>query len=649
MVKKSAKTKGKKGKTGQFVLSSLVFLSILSALFCVVLIHDLPDLDKLETNTRRASIVFESYDGKPIATYGDLFKKVVKIDALPKHVWQAVVAIEDKRFFQHCGVDFVGIFRALCVDLMNRRVVQGGSTLTQQLAKNLFFSQNRSVKRKVQEIVLSLWLEKKFTKKQILSIYLNRVYFGAGAYGIDAAAYRFFGKSATKLTLYESAKLAGLLRSPVIYSPFYSQNKSDERAELVLSKMAEMKYITEAQKRDALDDANRKTKLSVLMDENRYFTDWVLEQVQTLVRADEEDLIVRTTLDSNLQKYATYVIREILNSQGLKLGASQMALVSLDSTGAVRAMVGGHTYNTSQFNRVLAQRSFGSAFKYFVFLSALENGVDPYDRISDMPIRIGNWSPKNYHYKSVGSVHVTDAFAHSLNTCTVRLAQRVGMDYIIDKTHQLGVSSRLHRNFATALGASGTNLLEMTAAYGAIMKNGIKMIPFGVISIKTQRGKVLYKAKKPPEIRAVGSDVCQKMKEMMRAVIERGTGRRAQMPIPSYGKTGTSNDSRDASFIGFIPPLVTGVWTGNDDNSPMRAQVTGGTLPAAAWKNFMLAAFHYNYPKQNETVKPQPKKNDSVKIQPKQQSAKNNFSAKSHPQPKKKKLSEFIKNELKRN
>lgn len=609
MVKKVFKEK--KGGFGQFLLSALVFLGILLSLCFVALLHDLPDLDKLETKTRRASIVFESYDGKPIATYGDLFKKVVKIDSLPQYVWQAVVAIEDRRFFQHCGVDFVGLFRALWVDLQHRRIVQGGSTLTQQLAKNLFFSQNRSLKRKVQEVVLSFWLEKKFTKKQILSIYLNRVYFGAGAYGIDAAAYRFFGKSATKLTLYESAKLAGLLKSPVVYSPFYSQNKSEERAELVLSKMVEMKYITDAQKSEAMDATNRKTKLSVLMDENRYFTDWVMEQVQTLVRADEEDLVVRTTLDSNLQKYATYIIRNTLNTKGFKLGASQMALVSLDSTGAVRAMVGGHTYNASQFNRVLAMRSFGSAFKYFVFLSALENGVDPYDRVSDMPIRIGSWSPKNYHYTSVGSVSVIDAFVHSLNTCTVRLAQRVGMEYIIDKAHMLGISNSLDKNFATALGASCTNLLEMSAAYGASMKNGIKMIPFGVISIKNQKGRILYKAKKRPEIRVIDSGICQKMKAMLKAIMERGTGRHAQLPITSYGKTGTSNDSRDASFIGFVPPLVTGVWTGNDDNSPMKQQVTGGTLPALVWKEFMLAAFHYSSPQESEVQK-KSKKNKKI-------------------------------------
>lgn len=592
----------KKKGIGQFVFSSLIFLGILFALFGVVLMHDLPDLDRLETNTRRSSIVFESYDGKPIATYGDLFKKVIKFNQLPKHVWQAVVAIEDRRFFDHCGVDFVGIFRALFVDLLNRKLMQGGSTLTQQLAKNLFFSQNRSFKRKVQEIVLSIWLEKKFSKQQILSIYLNRVYFGAGAYGIDAAAYRFFGKSATKLTLYEAAKLAGLLKSPVAYSPFYSQGKSDERAELVLSKMVEMKYITEVQKKDAIDESEIATKLSILMDENRYFTDWVLEQVQTLVRADEDDLIVRTTLDSNLQKYATYVIRESLNSEGFKLGASQMALVSLDNTGAVRAMVGGHTYNVSQFNRVLSVRSFGSAFKYFVFLSALENGVDPYDKISDMPIRIGGWSPKNYHYSSVGSVPLIDAFARSLNTCTVRLAQQVGMNRIIDRAHELGISSKINNNFASALGASGTTLLDMTAAYGATMKNGIKMIPFGVISIKNQRGKILYTAKKRPETRVIDFNVCQKMKELLRAVVDRGTGKHAQLPLTGYGKTGTSNDSRDASFIGFVPPLVTGVWVGNDDNSPMKSKVTGGTLPATVWKNFMLAAFKYNYPKKSDVV-----------------------------------------------
>lgn len=575
----------------RWLFSAGVFCGVIGVLVFILLIHDLPDLDEVETNGRRASVVFESYDGKVLATYGDLFRKAVRIDQLPKYVGDAVVAIEDHRFYQHNGVDVVGMLRALVKNLANRRVVQGGSTLTQQVAKNLFFSQERSIKRKIQEIVLALWLEKKFTKKQILSIYINRVYFGAGTYGIDAAAYRFFGKQSSKLTLYEAASLIGLLKSPTAYSPLHHKDRSIQRTALVLDQMVKLGYITDRQKQDAMQDKDRHNNLSVLMDENRYFTDWVFEQMQNIVNPDKEDLIVRTTLDARLQKNATYIIREVLHKDGFKNSVSQMALVALDKTGAVRAMVGGHSYNISQFNRVLSLRSFGSAFKYFVFLQALENGMNPDDEISDMPLRIGDWSPKNYHYHSIGSIPLKLAFAKSVNTCTVRLAQKVGMESIVQKAHLLGISSNLNRTYATALGADGVSLLELTAAYGATMTGGIKVVPFGIISIKNRSGKVLYQARRNGGKRVISSDVCAKMKTLLSEVINNGTGRKAKLSIPCYGKTGTSNDSRDASFIGFSPPLVTGVWIGNDDNAPMYKKITGGTLPAVVWHKFMMTAF----------------------------------------------------------
>ncbi|MDR1561336.1 MAG: transglycosylase domain-containing protein, partial [Holosporaceae bacterium] len=386
-------------KLYNFIISAIICSFVFSFFAFLFFIHDMPDLDHLETKGRRASVVFESYDGQTIAVYGDLFRKAVTIDKLPKHIYNAVIAIEDHRFYKHCGVDFFGIIRAMFINVIHRKIVQGGSTLTQQLAKNLFLSPSRSVKRKIQELILALWLEKKFTKKQILSIYLNRVYFGSGSYGIDAAAYRFFGKKAEHLTLYEAAKLAGVLKSPTSYSPFYNITKSDQRTELVLSSMVEAQYISENEKREAMLEKSKTGKLSIPMDENRYFTDWALEQMQDIIGINDEDLIVRTTLDSKLQKNATYIIRKALNEYGFKNGASQMALVALDKTGAVRVMVGGHTYSTSQYNRALAQRSFGSSFKYFVFLTAFEHGFDIYDHISDMPIKIMGWSPRNYHYQ----------------------------------------------------------------------------------------------------------------------------------------------------------------------------------------------------------------------------------------------------------
>ncbi|MDR0678182.1 MAG: transglycosylase domain-containing protein, partial [Holosporaceae bacterium] len=386
---------GNRKRFYNFIISAGIFFFVIGFFIFLFCIHDMPDLDNLETKGRRASIIFESYDGKTIATYGDLFRDVIKLDQLPKYIENAVIATEDKRFYRHRGVDFLGIVRAMWINIINGRIVQGGSTLTQQLAKNLFLSQSKSIKRKIQELILALWLEKKFSKRQILSIYLNRVYFGGGAYGIDAAAYRFFGKKARQLTLYESAKLVGALKSPATYSPFYSAGRSDDRTALVLSNMIEAGYVTESEMKEAMLEKERLSRLSIPMDENRYFTDWALDQVQELVGVDSEDLIVRTTLDSRLQKNATYIIRSVLNNYGFKNGASQMALVALDKTGAVRAMVGGHTYSTSQYNRAIALRSFGSAFKYFVFLTALESGFDIYDNVSDMPITIGNWSPKN--------------------------------------------------------------------------------------------------------------------------------------------------------------------------------------------------------------------------------------------------------------
>ncbi len=583
-------------KLKNFALSTVIFSSLFFFFLFLFLIHDMPDLDNLESKGRRASIIFESYDGKNIATYGDLFKEVVTVDGLPKYVSDAVIAIEDHRFYQHGGVDFLGIFRALFKNLISGRIVQGGSTLTQQLAKNLFLSHSRSIKRKVQELVLALWLERKFTKKQILSIYLNRVYFGSGAYGIDAAAYRFFGKRAKQLSLFEAAKLAGILKSPTKYSPFYNKKYSNQRTALVLSCMREEKFISAEAEQEALQEIEKPHTISASMNENRYFTDWLMEHLEEIVQIDNEDLIIRTTLDSNLQKNAIYIIRKTLNEEGFKNNANQMALVAIDKIGAVRAMVGGHTYSESQFNRALATRSFGSAFKYFVYLTALEHGMDIYDMVSDMPIRIGNWSPKNYKYKSIGHITMLQAFAQSVNTCSIRLAQKVGMTAIIQKARDLGITSELNNNFATALGGSGTNLLEMTAAYGSTMTNGKKITPFGIISIKTQRGKVLYKAKKTEQKKVISDEICEKMKIMLKEIVENGTGKRAKIPAACYGKTGTSNDSRDASFIGFSPPLVTGVWIGNDDNSPMNKSVTGGKIPASVWRHFMMTAFGLETP-----------------------------------------------------
>ncbi|MDR3179384.1 MAG: PBP1A family penicillin-binding protein [Holosporaceae bacterium] len=589
---------------GIFVLAVLLLVS--GFFVFLFFIHDLPDINNLETKGRRASITFESYDGKVIATYGDMFREVVHVEDVPKYVGNAVIAIEDRRFYSHCGIDFMGIARALYTNIVHRRILQGGSTITQQLAKNLFLSASRSIKRKVQEFILALWLERKFSKRQILSIYLNRVYFGSCAYGLDAAAHRYFGKKARQLSIYEAAKLAGVLRAPSLYSPFYNPEKSDQRTALVLACMRDEGYISNAEMNEALLQKDNLTRREVPRNENRYFTDWALEQVHELVNADEDDIIVRTTLDTQLQMNAAYVVKNILEEHGFKNRANQMALIALDKSGAVRAMIGGRSYGTSQFNRVMAVRSSGSAFKYFVYLAALEGGMDIHDLVSDMPITIGSWRPKNATHISSGNISLLQAFSQSINTSAVRIARKVGMDKIIKKAEQLGISTEIDSNITSALGASGVNLLDITACFGATMINGHKMIPFGILSIRTQNGKYLYKAPAHKIKEIIPSEVCEKMKILLREVVEKGTGRQAKLPIAAYGKTGTSNDNRDASFIGFASPWVVGVWMGNDDNTPMSPTMYGGFLPAIAWREFMLLAFGYKHssPNKNENTAP---------------------------------------------
>lgn len=600
MPKKKRKTKRTAYK---FLIALVIYLGVFSFFLLIILIHDLPDLNKLQTKEREASVIFESYDGKLIATYGDLFRKAVSYNELPHYVPEAIIAIEDKRFFEHSGIDIKGLIRAAFKNISSGRVVQGGSTITQQLVKNLFLSPSRSIRRKVQEVILAIWMEKKFSKKQILSIYMNRVYFGAGAYGIDAASYKYFQKSAKKLTLCEAARLAGLLKSPSQFSPFYNYEKSNERLKIILDQMVEKKYISEAEKDEAILESKKEIKIT--MSENRYFTDWILEKLPNLVSAvDKEDLIVRTTLDSRLQEKATEIIQKTLAEYGFKYRTGQMALIAMDKTGAIRALVGGASYGKSQYNRALALRSFGSAFKFFVFLSALEKNFSIDSKISDLPITIGHWHPKNYGYKPLGNISLRMAFYKSVNTATVRLAREVGFDYIIKRAHDLGIQNSISRTPAVALGGSDVNLLDLTASYGAVMKNGIKMIPFGVISVKNKKGKFLYKACYENHPRVIKPDIVNNMKILLKDVVEKGTARRARLPQEAFGKTGTSNNSRDASFIGFSGPLIVGIWNGNDDNSPMNKHATGGFLPAIVWKNFMLYALGYA----KNSKKPQQKK-----------------------------------------
>ena len=561
-------------------------VSSVALFFGVVLTcYDMPSIGNLESSTRRSSVTFEAYDGTVIATYGDLFRNMVRLDELPKYVYESIIAIEDKRFFHHCGIDVFGILRALYNNISKKKVAQGGSTLTQQLAKNIFLVPDRSIKRKIQELVLSLMIEHKFTKKQILTIYLNRIYFGSGAYGIDAAAFRLFGKRAKYLKLHEAAKLAACLKSPTKYSPINNPEASDERTILVLNAMYDSGYITKQDLKECISTVQNGYFVSNIMSDNRYFTDWILERLQNICSTNE-DLIVRTTLDTRMQNNAIVSVRRGLLNSGLKNNANQMALVSIDNTGAVRAMVGGHTYGQSQFNRCLATRSPGSAFKFFVYLAGLTAGRDPTDMISDEPIHIGRWTPKNYHWQSRGQISLIDAFAYSVNTAAVRLAKQVGGANIAHIARLLGYEHDMPNDMTMVLGSGGTSLLEMVSCYACVMADGHKVTPYGVISIRTKSGKIIYKARRVINT-VLSTKVCDKMKTLMAAVVNFGTGKRSKINAVSYGKTGTSNDSTDAWYIGFTGNLVTVIWAGNDDNTPMNKKITGGTLPAEVWKTYM--------------------------------------------------------------
>ena len=583
-MKKVYKIKKKEKPKSNWLMMSISILTSASIFGVILMCYDIPSLSNLETSTRRSSVTFEACDGTVIATYGDLFKKMVTVDELPPHVYQSIVAIEDKRFFDHWGIDFVGILRALYQNIVHKKITQGGSSITQQLAKNIFLVPSRSIKRKIQELVLAILIEKKFTKKQILTIYLNRVYFGSGAYGIDAAAFRLFGKKAKDLKLYESAKLAACLKSPTTYSPINNPDKSDERTLLVLNAMYDSKFISQEDLNKCILELENGYFVSDIMSDNRYFTDWVFDQLPNICTTNE-DIIVRTTLDPRLQGNAVATIRKKLIQKGAKNNVGQMALLTIDKTGAVKAMVGGHTYSKSQFNRCLAKRSPGSAFKFFVYLTALEQGYKPSDKISDAAIKVGNWTPKNYHWQPRGEISLTEAFAHSVNTCAVRLAKEIGQKNIEKLAEKLGYESKIPNDMTMALGSGGTTLLEMVKCYTTVLSDGNKITPYGIVNIKTKSGKIIYRNRRIVE-NVINKDVCEKMKTLMRAVVKYGTGKRSAVPVASYGKSGTSNNSTDAWFIGFYDNLTTGIWVGNDNNRPMNQSITGGSLPAETWKSY---------------------------------------------------------------
>ncbi|WP_246082404.1 PBP1A family penicillin-binding protein [Rubellimicrobium rubrum] len=552
--------------------------------------RDLPLSDVLPP-AAEPTLLIRTADGEVLTTRGAYRAPYTALDEMPPHLIEAVIAIEDQRFREHDGVDWRGISRALFRNLSAGGVVEGGSTITQQLVKILYLGPERTLSRKLQEAVLATTLERQLAKERILELYLNSVYLGSGAYGAPAAAETYYGKEIGELSLPEAALLAASIQSPSRVNPISDLGGAQNRAALVLTVMEDQGRIDEATRDQAL------AQLAVLAPEPQpsragsYFGDWVLEEAVSLESAGSQGLTATATLDLELQAEAERIVREVMADQGAAVGASQAALVAMTPNGRVRAMVGGLDYGESQFNRATdALRQPGSTFKLFVYMAALILGASPDSTISDAPIEIDGWEPRNFGGQSHGTVTLRDAFTHSYNQATVRLAQEVGVDNIVSVARRFGIEAELKPTPSLALGTSEVTLLDMTEAYAAmalgrtpVNATGIEALRFGeddalgVTGTNDREQTRLTRTRDP-------------MLGMLRAVVSEGTGREATVQgLRVAGKTGTSQDSRDAWFIGFGGGMVIGVWVGNDDNSPMD-EVTGGGLPAEIFRRVMQAA-----------------------------------------------------------
>ncbi len=550
----------------------------------------LPSADTWAVPDRPANIRIIASNGKLISNRGKMGGEAVAIQELPHYVPAAMIAIEDRRFMSHFGIDPIGITRALIGNITAGRITAGGSTITQQVAKNLFLSPEQKIGRKIQEALLALWLEKNYSKNGILELYLNRVYYGGGAYGIEAAAQRFFGKSARNLSLGEAAILAGVLKAPSRLSPDKNPKDSAARARIVLNAMADQNYISIEEARAAAIDPNKRIRTRVAGAEY-YVADWVETLMQAYIGDIEGDVIVTTTIDWDLQKYGEFLIKEVVTEHGQEKDFSQAALVSLATDGSVKAIVGGTDYAQSQYNRaVTAKRQPGSAFKPIVYLTALENGFTPNTMVNDEPFSYKGWSPKNYNNKYVGSVTLRDALANSLNTVAGRLAIEIGAEKIVQTAYRLGISSDLNPVPSIALGTQEVSLLELSAAFAPFANGGEGVIAHIITRIETADGELLYDNIPTGPGNVISKKHVAMMNDMLSYAVEVGTGKKAKLANwPIAGKTGTTQNNKDAIFVGYSANIITGVWIGNDDGSPMDG-VGGGSFPAQLWTDFMARA-----------------------------------------------------------
>ncbi|PKQ02733.1 MAG: carboxypeptidase, partial [Alphaproteobacteria bacterium HGW-Alphaproteobacteria-12] len=593
--KPASRRAGRARKSGRSLLGSVAYGGAVLALWGLIAFGgllfwyglNLPDTSGLYNVKHTPSVSIVATNGEMLSHRGDLKGGYATLGDLPAYVPQAVLATEDQRFYWHFGVDPIGLARAVVVNYRAGAYVQGGSTITQQLAKNVFLQPDRTISRKIEEMVLAVWLELRFTKEEILTLYLNRVYFGGGAYGLEAASQRFFRKPARALTLPEAAMLAGLLKAPSRYSPTNDIDLARQRAGVVLQNMVNAGYIAPEEARLA-NVAPASLEGYTARGSINYFVDWVAEALPDYAGKPDTDVSVITTIDPALQSEAERIVAEILQVEGSAMNASQAALVAMTPDGAVRAMVGGRSYVQSQFNRaVQAKRQPGSAFKPIVYLAAMEKGLTPDTLRTDRPVNYGGWAPENYSGRFEGEMTLRTALAKSVNTVAVQVAREVGIRNVVATARRLGLQDELPSNLSLALGSGSVNLLELTAAYATFANGGFGVLPHGIEEVRADTGEELYRRQGSGIGRVADPFVVAEMNNMLKAVMVYGTGRNAALGLrPSGGKTGTSQDFRDAWFVGYTADLVVGVWVGNDNGAPMN-KVTGGTLPAHIWQAFM--------------------------------------------------------------
>lgn len=596
-----ARAKAKERRPLYYILIAGCWLFLAATAVVAYYAARLPGITNWAVPDRPPNIKVVAADGELIANRGDTGGENLKLSEMPAYLPQAVIAIEDRRYYSHPAIDPIGLGRALVTNIRRGGVVQGGSTLTQQLAKNLFLTAERTAGRKIQEVILAFWLEANYSKKQILEMYLNRVYLGAGAYGVDAAARRYFGKSARNVSIAEAAMLAGLLKAPSRYSPASNPGAAAERAETVLTAMREEGYIDDKEMARAIAMPMRPVK-DVAGGSGRYVADWVMNLLPRLVRSVSEDLVVETTIDLKLQAAAADALEAGLAREGATYAVSQGAIVALDQTGAVKALVGGRDYAASQYNRAVdARRQPGSAFKPFVFLAAVENGLSPESVRVDGPVSIRGWQPRDYAATYMGAVSLKTAMAQSLNSVAAQLTAEVGPARVVATAHRLGMTANLAPNPSIALGTSEVSLLDLAGAYVPFANGGQGVIPHVVKRIRTASGKLLYERRGSGPGTVVRQPYLSMMNAMLEETVASGTGRKASLRgLKVGGKTGTSQDYRDAWFVGYalgqpvpgVPAggLVTGVWFGNDDGTPTK-KASGATLPSTTFARFVGKVF----------------------------------------------------------